>query len=146
MQIFFESRIPPGLFFSHVAWTGFRQTETVPGDSLIRGVVRQEVGDNVRRRASVPGVELASVGMRDVILSGDMKDLMNKVTEAKKTAEANLIFCREETLPCGLRPIRLDCRRTPRLLRVAGVNSLMMLLSCHVPSSGSEGFGFVGRE
>jgi hypothetical protein len=37
------------------------------------------------------------VGIRDVILPGDMKDLMNKVTEAKKAAEANLIFRREET-------------------------------------------------
>jgi regulator of protease activity HflC (stomatin/prohibitin superfamily) len=36
-------------------------------------------------------------GIRDVILPGDMKDLMNKVTEAKKAAEANLIARREET-------------------------------------------------
>ena len=32
-----------------------------------------------------------------MILPGDMKDLMNKVTEAKKAAEANLIARREET-------------------------------------------------
>src|SRR5215216_5119581 len=32
-----------------------------------------------------------------VILPGDMKDLMNKVTEAKKAAEADLIVRREET-------------------------------------------------
>ncbi len=32
-----------------------------------------------------------------MILPGEMKDLMNKVTEAKKAAEANLIFRREET-------------------------------------------------
>ena len=37
------------------------------------------------------------MGIRDVILPGDMKDLMNKVTEAKKAAEANLIARREET-------------------------------------------------
>jgi uncharacterized tellurite resistance protein B-like protein len=43
------------------------------------------------------GLEVASVGIRDVILPGDMKDLMNKVTEAKKAAEANLISRREET-------------------------------------------------
>lgn len=35
--------------------------------------------------------------VRDIILPGDMKDLMNKVTEAKKAAEANLIARREET-------------------------------------------------
>ena len=32
-----------------------------------------------------------------MILPGDMKDLMNKVTEAKKAAEANLIVRCEET-------------------------------------------------
>ena len=42
-------------------------------------------------------MEIVSVGIRDVILPGDMKDLMNKVTEAKKAAEANLIARREET-------------------------------------------------
>jgi len=43
------------------------------------------------------GFEISSVGIRDVILPGEMKDLMNKVTEAKKAAEANLISRREET-------------------------------------------------
>ena len=51
----------------------------------------------VRQRAEDLGLELCSVGIRDVILPGDMKDLMNKVTEAKKAAEANLIARREET-------------------------------------------------
>ena len=48
-------------------------------------------------RAGELGLEVVSVGIRDVILPGDMKDLMNKVTEAKKAAEANLIARREET-------------------------------------------------
>ena len=43
------------------------------------------------------GLKVVSVGVRDVILPGDMKDLMNKVTKAKKAAEANLIARREET-------------------------------------------------
>ena len=43
------------------------------------------------------GVELIAMGIRDIILPGEMKDLMNKVTEAKKAAEANLIVRREET-------------------------------------------------
>jgi regulator of protease activity HflC (stomatin/prohibitin superfamily) len=37
------------------------------------------------------------VGIRDIIPPRGMKDLMNKVTEAKKAAEANLIARREET-------------------------------------------------
>lgn len=51
----------------------------------------------VRQRAGELGLEIVSVGVRDIILPGDMKDLMNKVTEAKKAAEANLIVRREET-------------------------------------------------
>jgi regulator of protease activity HflC (stomatin/prohibitin superfamily) len=62
-----------------------------------KDAVAKEIEESVRRRAGELGLEIASVGIRDVILPGDMKDLMNKVTEAKKSAEANLIFRREET-------------------------------------------------
>ena len=62
-----------------------------------KDAVAKEIEDNVRRRATDLGLEIASVGIRDVILPGDMKDLMNKVTEARKAAEANLIARREET-------------------------------------------------
>ncbi len=57
----------------------------------------REAEEQVRRRVGELGLELISVGVRDIILPGDMKDLMNKVTEAKKAAEANLIVRREET-------------------------------------------------
>ncbi len=43
------------------------------------------------------GNEVLSLGIRDMILPGDMKLLMNKVIEAKKAADANLIMRREET-------------------------------------------------
>lgn len=62
-----------------------------------KDAVAQDIEQSVRRRAGELGLEVVSVGIRDVILPGDMKDLMNKVTEAKKAAEANLIARREET-------------------------------------------------
>jgi len=62
-----------------------------------KDLIAQEIEELVRRRAGELGLEVASVGIRDVILPGEMKDLMNKVTEAKKAAEANLIVRREET-------------------------------------------------
>lgn len=62
-----------------------------------KDTVVQEIEQTVRRRAQQLGLEIVSVGIRDVILPGDMKDLMNKVTEARKAAEANLIARREET-------------------------------------------------
>jgi regulator of protease activity HflC (stomatin/prohibitin superfamily) len=60
------------------------------------GVVA-ELEQAVRRRVAAFGVEVVTAGIRDVILPGEMKDLLNKVTEAKKAAEANLIARREET-------------------------------------------------
>ena len=59
--------------------------------------IGQEIEQALRTRAAELGLAIASVGIRDVILPGEMKDLMNKVTEAKKAAEANLISRREET-------------------------------------------------
>lgn len=62
-----------------------------------KDVVTDEFANMVRRRAGEFGLEVVSVGIKDVILPGDMKDLLNRVTEAKKAAEANLIARREET-------------------------------------------------
>jgi regulator of protease activity HflC (stomatin/prohibitin superfamily) len=60
------------------------------------GVV-EELEQGLRRRVSALGLEIVSAGIRDIILPGEMKDLLNKVMEAKKAAEANLIVRREET-------------------------------------------------
>ena len=76
------------------AIVGVRELDIFLSD---KDVVAQEIEQAVRRRAGELGLEVVSVGIRDVILPGDMKDLMNKVTEAKKAAEATLISRREET-------------------------------------------------
>ena len=62
-----------------------------------KDAVTDEFAEAVRRRSGELGLEVVSVGVRDVILPGDMKTLLNRVTEAKKAAEANLIARREET-------------------------------------------------
>jgi regulator of protease activity HflC (stomatin/prohibitin superfamily) len=51
----------------------------------------------VRERAAVVGLELIELGVKDLILPGEMKDLLNKVIQAQKEAEANVILRREET-------------------------------------------------
>jgi regulator of protease activity HflC (stomatin/prohibitin superfamily) len=51
----------------------------------------------VRGRAADLGLEIIDLGIRDVILPGEMKALMNRVIEARKAADANLITRREET-------------------------------------------------
>ena len=56
-----------------------------------------ELSERIRPRAAELGITIVAAGVRDIILPGDMRDLMNKVTEAKKAAEASLITRREET-------------------------------------------------
>ena len=72
---------------------GTRELDALLADK--DGVAR-ELDGIVRARVLPFGVEVVSLGIRDVILPGDMKELMNRVTEAKKAAEANLVTRREE--------------------------------------------------
>ena len=64
-----------------------------------RQAVRRRRGHGACSRAaaasSAPTVK--GVGLRDIILPGDMKALLNQVVAAEKEAEANLIRRREET-------------------------------------------------
>ncbi len=57
----------------------------------------QVVFENSKAMATKLGVTILSCGVRDVILTGDMKDIMNRVLIAQKTAQANVITRREET-------------------------------------------------
>ena len=47
-------------------------------------------------RAKAFGVDVSRVGVKDVILPGEMKALLNRVIEADKEAAANVILRREE--------------------------------------------------
>jgi regulator of protease activity HflC (stomatin/prohibitin superfamily) len=51
----------------------------------------------VRERGETVGLALISFGVKDVILPGEMKELLNRVIAAQKEAEANVILRREET-------------------------------------------------
>lgn len=48
-------------------------------------------------RLAAHGIVLESVGVKDIILPGEMRTLLAKVVEAEKVAQANLIRRREET-------------------------------------------------
>lgn len=68
-------------------------------DKLLEGkdAVAKELTEGLRARVVNLGLAIGSLGIRDVILPGDMKLLLNKVVEAKKAAEAAVITRREET-------------------------------------------------
>lgn len=73
---------------------GTRELDSLLADR--EGVAAQLVG-LVRERVQALGLRVDGVGIRDIILPGEMKDLLNRVTEARKAAEAALITRREET-------------------------------------------------
>lgn len=50
----------------------------------------------VRGRVGELGTEVLGVGVKDVILPGEMKDILNSVVQAEKSAQANVIRRREE--------------------------------------------------
>jgi regulator of protease activity HflC (stomatin/prohibitin superfamily) len=68
-------------------------------DSLLseREAVAAQLVGILRARVESFGVRVNALGIRDIILPGEMRDLLNKVTEARKAAEAALITRREET-------------------------------------------------
>ena len=59
--------------------------------------IANAVFDKVSKNTVNLGVKVLNCGMRDVILTGDMKEIMNQVLIAQKQAQANVITRREET-------------------------------------------------
>ena len=68
-------------------------------DALLedKETIDKSVANYLKERFEAIGVEIKSVGVKDIILPGDMKDLLGKVVEAEKAAQANVIRRREET-------------------------------------------------
>lgn len=68
-------------------------------DTLLedKSAIDTSVADHLKARFEAIGITVHSVGVKDIILPGDMKDLLGKVVEAEKAAQANVIRRREET-------------------------------------------------
>jgi regulator of protease activity HflC (stomatin/prohibitin superfamily) len=62
---------------------------------------REDLGASLKpqvaERAAAVGLEVLELGVKDLVLPGEMKALLNRVIEAQKEAEANVILRREET-------------------------------------------------
>ncbi|MEW7278863.1 slipin family protein [Aquimarina sp. 2201CG1-2-11] len=59
--------------------------------------IASSVLENVKNQSTKLGVRVLNCGIRDIILPGDMKEIMNQVLVAQKKAQANSITRREET-------------------------------------------------
>jgi regulator of protease activity HflC (stomatin/prohibitin superfamily) len=89
-------------------------------DELNETIERQ-----VRGRVAAYGLELGSIGVKDIILPGEMKTILNRVVEAEKEAQANLIRRREETAATrSLHNTAKMLEQSPVLLRLKELESL----------------------
>ncbi len=68
-------------------------------DSLLsdKGECESEIYQYVAAKIEPHGFSLRTVGIKDIILPGEMKDILNQVVAAEKAAQANIIKRREET-------------------------------------------------
>jgi regulator of protease activity HflC (stomatin/prohibitin superfamily) len=114
---------------------GTRELDALLADKT---VVAGELETIIRRRAEEFGIKVISLGIRDLILPGEMKALLNKVIEAKKASEANIIFRREETAAMRSQvntakllqenPSLMRMRELEVLEKVAGSSELKVVL------------------
>lgn len=62
---------------------------------------KQEIGDFVlsklKEKSATFGIEFTFAGVKDIILPGEIKEILNLVLIAEKKAQANIITRREET-------------------------------------------------
>lgn len=60
-------------------------------------IIDEIVSTQVKSRMTPFGIEVASLGVKDIVLPGDMKAILSQLVEAEKSAQANVIRRREET-------------------------------------------------
>jgi len=82
------------LQFALRAAVGTRTLDTLLED---KRAIDQEVFAEVHDKFAEIGIDVRGIGVKDIILPGDMKDILGKVVEAEKVAQANVIRRREET-------------------------------------------------
>jgi regulator of protease activity HflC (stomatin/prohibitin superfamily) len=90
-----------------------------------KGLLDREISEVVAVRLAGQGLAVRSVGVKDVILPGEMKTILNRVVEAEKRAQANLIQRREET--AATRSLLNTARlmdENPTLLRLKELETL----------------------
>ena len=94
-----------------------------------RDEIDTEVRTYVADRARALGAEVQEIGVKDVILPGDVRDLLNKVVEAERIAKANNIRRQEETASTRslLNTAKL-MENNPLLLRLKELEALEKLV------------------
>ncbi|MDJ0737940.1 MAG: slipin family protein [Nostocaceae cyanobacterium] len=68
-------------------------------DALLedKGAIDRSIAEHIHQKTADHGIEVDSVGVKDIILPGEIRNILGKVVEAEKSAQANVIRRREET-------------------------------------------------
>jgi regulator of protease activity HflC (stomatin/prohibitin superfamily) len=68
-------------------------------DALLedKGAIDISISEYICTKTAGYGIEVDSVGVKDIILPGEIKTILSKVVEAEKAAQANVVRRREET-------------------------------------------------
>lgn len=100
-------------------------TKTLDDLLIDKLYINETVKEVVAPELENMGVKLERVGVKDIILPGEMKDILNQVVEAQKTAEANVIRRREETSATrSLHNTAKLMENNPTLLRLKELEAL----------------------
>ena len=104
-------------------------TRTLDDILAARDEIDNQVRAFVAARATELGAEVTEIGVKDVILPGDVRELLNKVVEAERVAKANLIRRQEETASTRslLNTAKL-MENNPLLLRLKELEALEKLV------------------
>ena len=62
-----------------------------------KGTIDRDIAEYIRAKTAEYGIVVESVGVKDIILPGEIKTILSKVVEAEKSAQANVVRRREET-------------------------------------------------
>jgi regulator of protease activity HflC (stomatin/prohibitin superfamily) len=62
-----------------------------------KGTIDRDIAEYIRLKTANYGLTVESVGVKDIILPGEIKAILSKVVEAEKSAQANVVRRREET-------------------------------------------------
>jgi len=114
---------------------GARTLDAILGD---KDSLAGEIQEQLAARAEKFGLVIVAFGIKDIILPGDIRELMNRVVAAQKEAEANQIVRREETAAtrsqCNTakmmeqNPVLMRLRELEVLERVAEKSKLNLVL------------------
>jgi regulator of protease activity HflC (stomatin/prohibitin superfamily) len=72
-------------------------TQTLDELLADKNSLNTQIAAIVAEKAAAYGIDVKTVGARDIVLPGEMKAILSQVVEAQKVAEANLIKRQEET-------------------------------------------------